>query len=169
MTFPSNLLTLAGVQMHSVQQRRRWGWGSPERASFVKYLQWAEADVKVHGGIGDRVCQWRRGIHEEWPGWFIRCYCILMPAGDFSSPNPPGCFLKTFRPWASRMPWGRELHDSLLCKEIAPTILSPPPISSAGWSLLERAVSSVWHLIAGPRNLGCGGPMWQSTCLCGMS
>lgn len=88
-TFCSNLLTLACVQMHTALSPSDVRKGSPERESFVKYLQWAEAAVKVHKGVTDKICQWGRRVLEEWLRWLIHCYLFffLMPAVNFSSQN----------------------------------------------------------------------------------
>lgn len=86
MTFHSDLLTLAGVQLLGAQPR-----GVPRDIQRLKYLQRAQAGVKVHRGIRGRG----RGI----PGMVCVLLVHLMPAVDFSPPNFVLC-----RPRAPGMP-----------------------------------------------------------------
>lgn len=170
MTFHSNLLTLAGVQMHNVQLRRRWGGGLWREQALLNIYSEQKLQWRCRAALGTEFASEEGAFTRS--GWDGLCAATVFNAcGGFFFPKS-ACLLFEAKQTLSAeaaLRQGAPWFDSMSCKEIVPIFLSPPPISSTGWSLLEKAVSPVRHFIASPWNLGCGGPMWQTTCLCGMS
>lgn len=112
--------------MHSVQPRRRWGGGLRREQALLKIYSEQKLKWRCTEASGTEFASGEEAFTRSgWDGLYAATDFNAC-SGFFSSSNLPACFLKPCRPWASRMPWGRELHGlTAYCARTSPHRFKP--------------------------------------------